>query len=116
MVGSIRRPEAVIAGRYRGSDLVLFAHTTALTASQSLQLGAALTPAGPGHPWPDEISTRWRNGGAKKPLIKVEPLVVAEVAADAATQAGQVRHSARFVRLRLYLTPDDVPVLPDATG
>jgi hypothetical protein len=44
-------------------------------------------------------------------LTKVEPLVVAEVAADPATQAGQVRHSMRFIRVRADLTPDDVDLL-----
>jgi hypothetical protein len=34
---------------------------------------------------------------------------VAEVTADAATQAGQVRHGMRFVRLRPDLQPQDLP-------
>lgn len=72
-----------------------------------------LTPAKPGHPWPDEItSQRWGGKDSKKPLTKVEPLVVAEVAADAATQAGQVRHSMSFIRLRAELHPGDLPTLP----
>jgi ATP-dependent DNA ligase len=46
---------------------------------------------------------------SKKPLTNVEPTVVAEVTADAATQAGQVRHWMRFVRLRPDLQPQDLP-------
>jgi hypothetical protein len=37
------------------------------------------------------------------PLVKVEPSTVVEVSADAATQAGQVRHGMRYVRLRAAL-------------
>ncbi|WP_433169927.1 ATP-dependent DNA ligase [Kribbella sp. CA-247076] len=120
VVGPIDRPEVVIAGLYRdgagggagdaGGELVVVGRTTVLTESQSRELAAVLTPAGPGHPWPDEITSyRWGGRDSKKPLTKVEPLVVAEVAADAATQAGQIRHAMRFVRTRPDLTPGDLP-------
>ena len=46
-----------------------------------------------------------------KPLIKVEPVVVAEVTADTSTQAGQARHGMRYVRLRPDLRPEDLPLL-----
>jgi len=46
-------------------------------------IGKLLKPAGPRHPWPDEISTHW-GSGSKTPIIKVEPKLVVEVAADAA--------------------------------
>jgi hypothetical protein len=49
---------------------------------------------------------------SKKPLTKVEPLVVAEVTADTALQAGHWRHPLRFVRIRAELQPEDVPRLP----
>ena len=112
VIGPITRPEVVIAGLYRGDDLVIVGRTVPLSPAQSAELGAVLTPAKPGHPWPDEItSQRWGGKDSKKPLTKVEPLVVAEVAADAATQAGQVRHSMRFIRLRPDLTPDDLDQL-----
>jgi acetyl-CoA acetyltransferase len=58
-------------------------------------------------------SQRWGGTDSKKPLTKVEPLVVDEVAADAATQAGQVRHSMRFICIRAELPPAEVPTLPD---
>ncbi|TCN32163.1 hypothetical protein EV644_12773 [Kribbella orskensis] len=112
VLGPITRPEVVIAGLYRGDDLVIVGRTVPLSPAQSAELGAVLTPAKPGHPWPDEItSKRWGGKDSKKPLTKVEPLVVAEVAADPATQGGQVRHSMRFIRLRPDLTPDDLDQL-----
>jgi hypothetical protein len=71
-------------------------------------------PARRGHPWPDEITSyRWGGPDSKKPLIKVDPTVVVEVTADAATQAGQARHGMRYVRLRAELRPEDLPTLPD---
>ncbi|HWD83249.1 MAG TPA: ATP-dependent DNA ligase [Kribbella sp.] len=124
VLGPIEHPEVVIAGLYSdsagskgGGGLVVVGRTTVLTGSQSRELAAVLTPAGPGHPWPDEITSyRWGGRDSKKPLTKVEPLVVAEVAADAATQAGQIRHAMRFVRLRPDLTPDDLPTLGDSAS
>ncbi|HEY3561770.1 MAG TPA: ATP-dependent DNA ligase [Kribbella sp.] len=124
VLGPIGHPEVVIAGQYRGGgpaggsaggdpELVVVGRTTVLTGQQSRELAAVLDPAGPGHPWPEEITSyRWGGRDAKKPLTKVEPLVVVEVAADTATQAGQIRHALRFVRIRPDLTPDDVPALP----
>jgi hypothetical protein len=102
VLGSIHRPDVVIAGLYTtGGELVVIRRTVPLKPAQSAQVGAVLKPAGPRHPWPDEISSqRWGGRDAKKPLVKVEPVVIAEVTADAATQAGQVRHGMRFVRLR----------------
>ncbi len=41
---------------------------------------------------------------------------MAEVAADAATQAGQARHGMRYVRHRPDLRPDDLPTLPNSVN
>jgi hypothetical protein len=93
VLGSITRPDVVIAGLYRGDDLVVVGRTVALDPRQAAELGELLQPAEPGHPWPDEISPqRWGGKDSQKPLTKVEPLVVAEVTADAAPQVGQWRH------------------------
>jgi hypothetical protein len=90
VLGPITRPDVVIAGLYRGDDLVVVGRTVPLDPRQAAELGKLLQPAKPGHPWPDQISSqRWGGKDAKKPLTKVEPLVVAEVTADAALQAGQ---------------------------
>ncbi|MEU4294429.1 hypothetical protein AB0E63_39945 [Kribbella sp. NPDC026596] len=74
MIGPITRPEVVIAGLYRGADLVIVGRTVPLSPAQSAELGAVLTPAKPGHPGPDEItSQRWDVKDSKKPSTKVQP-------------------------------------------
>jgi ATP-dependent DNA ligase len=129
VLGSLEHPEVVIAGRYRvgtatsdsdtadtvdtvggAAKLVQVGRTVPLTAAQSAALAAVLRPAGPDHPWPDEIGVgRWAKSGATVALTKVDPSVVIEVSADAALQAGQWRHGLRFVRPRPDLLPSDVP-------
>jgi hypothetical protein len=116
VLGPIERPEVVVAGLYRGDDLVIVGRTSPLNAAQSSELAAVLQPAKPGHPWPDEISAqRWGSRNSKKPLTKVEPLAVVEISADQATEAGVWRHSLRFVRVRADLHPLDVPSLDEDT-
>jgi hypothetical protein len=112
VLGPIDRPEVLIAGLYRSGDLVVVGRTVPLTPTQSAELAAVLRPAKTSHPWPDEISSqRWGGRDSKKPLTKVAPVVVAEVTADAAMQAGQARHPLRFVRVRADLAPDDLEPL-----
>lgn len=113
VLGSITHPEVVIAGAYDADGvLTVIGRTVPLKPEQSAQLAAVLRPAKRGHPWPDEISSqRWGGRDGKKPLVKVQPTVVAEVSADAATQAGQVRHGMRYVRVRADLRPEDLPTL-----
>jgi hypothetical protein len=79
-------------------------------SGRSRRIGSAATatarllkPAGSRHPWPDEIATHWGQG-SKTPLIKVQPQLVVEVAADAALQHGHYRHPLRLIRLRADLT------------
>ena len=70
------------------SELVQAGRSVPLTADQANDLAAVLTPARQGHPWPDEIDVGcWSKSGTTVPLTKVEPVVVAEVTADAAIQA-----------------------------
>jgi hypothetical protein len=112
VLGPIEWPKVVIAGRYRGDDLVVVGRTVPLNAAQSAELGAVLRPARRDHPWPDEISSqRWGGRDSSKPLRKVRPEVVVEVLADAAMQAGQWRHPLRFARHRAELGPEDVPTI-----
>jgi hypothetical protein len=46
------------------------------------------------------------------PLTRVDPVVVVEVSADAALQAGVFRHPLRYVRVRPDLEPADLPPIP----
>ncbi|TCN32124.1 hypothetical protein EV644_12734 [Kribbella orskensis] len=108
----------MIAGRYTtGGELVMVGRTVPLTAAQSAELGAVLKPARRNHPWPEEISSpRWGGRDSHKPLTKVQPLLVIEVLADAAMQAGPWRHGLRFARIRADLQPEDVPTVPGAVA
>ncbi|MGZ0153747.1 ATP-dependent DNA ligase (plasmid) [Kribbella sp. WER1] len=113
VVGPITQPEVVIAGQYdEDGELIIVGRTGALSPAQSAQLAPHLSPAGADHPWPDEISAYpWGGRDAAKPLTKVEPDIVAEVAVDTATQGRQSRHLMRFLRIRSDLSPDDVDQL-----
>jgi len=108
VTGPITRPEAVIAGALRDGELLVIGRTVPLTAAQSRQLAATLAPAGHEHPWPDEISSGVFGQRARVPITKVEPVLVLEVAADAARQAGRYRHALRYMRLRDDVDPADV--------
>lgn len=111
VTGSLRQPEVLVVGRYRGKDLEVVGRTVKLKPDQSAAIGKLLTAAGTRHPWPDQISTHWGRG-SKTPIVKVQPRVVVEVAADAALQAGHYRHPLRLVRHRGDLGPADVETLP----
>jgi ATP-dependent DNA ligase len=109
VIGPIDRPEVLVAGLYRDGALVVVGRTTPLTPAQSATVASVLRPANSRHPWPDEISShRWGGKETKKPLTKVDPVIVAEVTADPAMQAAQARHPLRFVRIRADLTPSDL--------
>jgi ATP-dependent DNA ligase len=110
VIGPVERPSQLVAGRYQDGELVVVGRTSPLNPQQSAELAAVLTPAGPGHPWPERIGTGAFGGGKLSvALTRVEPSVVVEVSADAALQAGVFRHPLRFVRVRPDLEPGDVP-------
>ena len=109
VTGTLKRPDTVVAGLVRDGELQIVGKTTALSTAQATQLAKALTPAGSSHPWPDEVSSsRFGSSRDKVRLVKVDPLVVAEVSADAALQAGAYRHPLRYLRPRLDLSPLDL--------
>jgi hypothetical protein len=111
VTGSLRHPDVLVVGRYRGKELEVIGRTVKLKEHQAAEIGKLLKPAGQRHPWPDEISTHWGQG-SKTPLIKVQPRLVVEVAANAALQAGHYRHPLRLVRHRTDLAPGDIDTLP----
>ncbi|RZU33907.1 ATP-dependent DNA ligase [Blastococcus saxobsidens] len=113
VIGPIGRPGQLVAGQYRGGELVVVGRTSPLTPEQSAELAGVLRPAADDHPWPERIGTgRFGGGRLSVPLTRVEPTAVVEVSADAALQAGVFRHPLRFVRVRPDLHADDLPVLP----
>lgn len=117
VIGALKQPEVLIAGRYRGSELVQVGRTVPLSPEQSAALGAVLRKAKRDHPSPDEIGTgRWGGESGKVALTKVDPVAVVELSADAALQAGQWRHPFRMVRIRAEMQPEDVATLPDPAG
>jgi ATP-dependent DNA ligase len=111
VTGSLQHPEILVVGRYRGKELEMIGRTVKLKTDQAAAIAKLLKPAGVRHPWPDQISTHWGKG-SKTPIIKVQPKVVVEVAADAALQAGHYRHPLRLVRHRADLKSSDVETLP----
>jgi ATP-dependent DNA ligase len=115
VTGSLQHPEILVVGRYRGKELEVIGRTVKLKTDQASLIANLLKPAGAGHPWPDQISTHWGKG-SKTPIIKVQPKIVVEVAADAAMQAGHYRHPLRLVRHRADLRPTDLPPLPGDDG
>jgi ATP-dependent DNA ligase len=113
VIGPIERPSQLVAGLYRDGELVVVGRTSPLSPRQAAELARVLTPAGPGHPWPQRIGTgRFGGGRLSVELTRVEPTVVVEISADAALQAGVFRHPLRYVRVRPDLRPDDLPPLP----
>ena len=112
VIGPLARPETVVAGLYRGDELVIVGRTVPLTRAQSQSLAAVLEPAAAEHPWPGTIGSG-RFGGSRPPvpLTRVVPTVVAEVSADTGVQAGVWRHPLRYLRHRPDLTPTDLPTL-----
>jgi ATP-dependent DNA ligase len=113
VIGPIERPSQLVAGRYRDGELVVVGRTSPLSPRQSAELAAALRPAGDDHPWPDRIGTgRFGGGRLSVPLTRVDPVVVVEVSADAALQAGVFRHPLRYVRVRPDLEPADLQPIP----
>jgi ATP-dependent DNA ligase len=109
VTGSIERPDTIVAGLMRDGELVIVGKSVPLSRIQAASLAGVLKPAGPAHPWPDEVSSsRFGASRDKVRLTKVEPDVVAEVSADSALQAGAWRHPLRFVRHRPDLAVTDL--------
>lgn len=109
VIGPVTRPEAIVVGRYTTDGVLrIVGRSTALNDRQAEQLAAILTavPAST-HPWPVEIGGgHFRSGSVA--ITHVAPVLVVEVAADPALQAGRHRHALRLLRLRPDLLPTDV--------
>jgi ATP-dependent DNA ligase len=108
VIGSIRRPESVIAAALIDGELAVVGRTVALTAAQAKDLAKHLTPGDDDHPWPDELGTGVFGQRGRVPITKVRPELVVEVAADPALQGRRYRHALRYLRLRKDIDPADV--------
>lgn len=110
VTGSLRRPAALLLGRYSSTSGVLHyaGRTTQLSDAQAKVVGPLLTrAAAANHPWPNELVTNWKTKPTR--YVRVEPLIVVEISADVATDHGRRwRHAVRYRRLR-DIAPDEVP-------
>ena len=99
-IGPLSRPDALIIGRRTDAgDLGVLGRTAPLTSTQSAEVGRLLRPPSSSHPWPDTMGAG-HFGGEPVTITHAEPIVVAEVSADPAEQAGRRRHPLRFLRIR----------------
>lgn len=110
VIGSMSAPEAIVCGLRRDGELVVAGRSAPLTSAQSRSLARLLREPLTLHPWPEEIGAG-HFGGGKVAITRVEPVLVAEVSADAALTDGRFRHAVRFLRARLDLDPEHVPPL-----
>jgi ATP-dependent DNA ligase len=110
ITGTLKRPEQLQLGRYSSEDgeFRLYGRTVPLHTADAAKVAAAITPAGPDHPWPERLPGGWMTSKEIE-YVRVEPTVVVEVRVDTASQAGRWRHGLRFLRLRPELRPEDVP-------
>lgn len=109
VIGPVTKPEAIVVGRYTTEGVLkIIGRSTVLTGQQADELAAALTEVpDSAHPWPAEIGGG-HFGGGQVAITHVQPVLVVEVAADTALQAGRHRHALRLLRVRTDLTPEDI--------
>lgn len=110
VIGPIERPRQVVAGLVLDGQLRIVGRTGQLTAHANRALGGLLEAAGPGHPWPAEVSSGALDQFSPRSparLTLIAPIVV-EVLADTAWSGRSFRHALRYVRARSDLEPGEV--------
>ena len=109
ITGSLSHPERLILGLYDDAGLQVVGGTSALSTTEQAMLSPLLVAAGDEHPWPSVIGGGhvgyW--GGKDVEIVRVQPDVVVEVAADTAFEHGRWRHVTTFNRPRPDLRPPD---------
>ena len=109
VTGSLTSPERLVLGLYRDGALHIVGGTSALSNDQQRLLAPLLSPAKSEHPWPGVIGGGhmgyWGNKDFE--VVRVQPDLVAEVAADTAFEHGRWRHVTTFIRPRPDLRPSD---------
>ncbi|MFD8289493.1 hypothetical protein ACFV2B_14925 [Streptomyces lavendulae] len=111
ITGTLARPQLLVLGRHDETGrLRAVGRTAPLRPDQARQVAEHLAAADPAHPWTGvRFAASW---GSRDILdtVLVRPEPVAETSADRAVDHGGVsRHPLRIKRLRLDVTPEDVP-------
>lgn len=109
--GSLSVPATVLLGRMDAAGALHYVgRTSVLSREAGRGLAAQLTAASQEHPWAGRTFSAGWGSRDVLPVQLVEPVLVAEVAADVSLDpAGRWRHPVRFLRLRTDVAPDDVP-------
>jgi ATP-dependent DNA ligase len=113
VTGPLTAPQTVVVGLLQDGRLAILGRSVTLTKAQARSLAAMLRPAAPDHPVARRAHLPVRRGTDKVPLTKVEPVLVAEILADAAMEGAVYRHPVRFVRHRPDLTITDIAGPPE---
>jgi ATP-dependent DNA ligase len=90
VTGTLTRPDRLMLGLYRDRELHVVGGTGSLSDVQQRTLAPLLVAAGDEHPWPDVIGGGYIGhwGGDKIRVVRVEPDVLVEVAADTRSSMG----------------------------
>ncbi len=107
--GTLKRPEALVLGRFRGGQLRVVGRTGPLPLAARAELQRLLRPPRTDHPWPLRLpSSRFgQTPGTEIEYTQVAPELVVEVETDTAYEQGRWRHAAKYLRLRADLAPND---------
>ncbi|MFH9799555.1 ATP-dependent DNA ligase [Streptomyces virginiae] len=112
ITGTLIRPQLLLLGRRDVcGDLRSIGRTAPLRAELARLVGGNLIAADAGHPWEGwRFASAWGSRDVLDVTL-VRPELVAEISADTAVdQGGVFRHPARFKRLRLDVTVEEVPL------
>jgi ATP-dependent DNA ligase len=113
--GPLHAPDRLVLGAFDGAGVLRIVGTTsAIKAREARALGALLHPATSEHPWPSELPSALMGGLAgqrpPRPVTRVEPTLVVEVAVDTALERGRFRHAVRWLRARVDIDAAEVTV------
>lgn len=109
VTGTLTHPERLVLGLYRDGALRIVGGTSALSSDQQRVLTPLLSPGDSEHPWPAVIGGGRLGYWGKRDVdvVRVQPDLVVEVAADTAFEHGRWRHVTTFIRARPDLRPSD---------
>lgn len=121
VTGGITTPESLLLGRFDALGRLRYVgRTHPLNAVFRREVGGLLAPAaarrggGIAHPWPKPLPAAWSGQLVRAeplPYTQVRPVLVVEIDVDSAFEHNRWRHGVRYVRVRLDLSTEDVPLL-----